>query len=331
MTGMTATIATIATTHLRSRCYTALEPGPRLIVTGAVHGNETAGTLGIERVMAEIEAGEIDIVRGQVTFVPVTNPLAYIKRQRSGDRNLNRRLQPTATPQAYEDRIANVLCPLLAGHDVLLDLHSFRSPGQPFALRGPVDNQGPLEPFAHEQAEARLAAHLGVTRIVDGWLGAYAEGVARRRERALTPGAVNEHPAYGVGTTEYMRSVGGYAVTLECGQHEDAAGPEVAHRAIRQTLALLGLADLPLVLPDTRAAPFECLTLEQVIDRHAEGDRFVKSWTSFDPLAAGELIALRADGAEVRAPAAGYIVFPDHGAQPGHEWFYLARPSTRAL
>jgi uncharacterized protein len=313
---------------LRIHRFAALEPGPRLIVTGAVHGNETAGTRGIERVLSEIECGEVTLVRGTVTFVPVTNPLAYAKGQRGGDRNLNRRLQPCASPQDNEDRIANVLCPLLAEHDVLLDLHSFRSPGQPFVLRGPANNSGTLEPFAHAEAEARLCAHLGVKRVVDGWMDAYAGGVARRRARGLTPGAVNEDPAYGVGTTEYMRSGGGYAVTLECGQHEDAAGPEVALRAIRQTLALLGIAELPLAPPQE---PLECLTLATVIDRHAEDDRFVKTWTSFDPLAAGELIALRADGSEVRAPEAGYIVFPDHGALPGHEWFYLAQPSRRPI
>jgi succinylglutamate desuccinylase len=131
-----------------------------------------------------------------------------------------------------------------------------------------------------------------------------------------------------VGTTEYMRSQGGYAVTLECGQHDDPAGPEVAWHAIRQTIALLGLAELPLVPP---TAPFECLSLAQVIDRHAEGDRFVRTWTSFDPLAAGELIAVRADGTEVRAAEPGYIVFPDPTARPGHEWFYLAQASSRPL
>jgi hypothetical protein len=57
----------------------------------------------------------------------------------------------------------------------------------------------------------------------------------------------------------------------------------------------------------------------------------VKTWTSFDPLAAGELIAMRADGSEVRAPEAGYIVFPDVSALPGHEWFYLAQRSARGL
>ncbi|MCW5609634.1 MAG: succinylglutamate desuccinylase/aspartoacylase family protein [Rubrivivax sp.] len=322
------TTAVVSTKHLRVHRFTGLAPGPRLVVTGAVHGNETAGTRGIERVLAEIERGEIDIVRGTVSFVPVCNPLAHANGRRMGDRNLNRRLQPTATPQDNEDRIANLLCPLLAEHDVLLDLHSFRSPGRPFVMRGPADNRGALEPFAHAAAEARLAAHVRVQRVVDGWMAAYAEGVARRRARGLTPGAVHEDPSYGVGTTEWMRSQGGYGVTLECGQHDDPAGPEVAYRAIRQTLALLGIAELPLAPP---AGPFECLTLAEVIDRHAEGDRFAREWRSFDPLAEGELIAVRADGAELRAPRAGYIVFPDHSALPGHEWFYLARASERAL
>jgi len=323
----------ISNTALRIHRFAALRPGPKLIVTGAVHGNEVAGTKGIRRVISELDHGELELIRGTVTFVPVCNPLAYNQQRRMGDRNLNRRLQPTATPQDFEDRIAGVLCPLLAEHDVLLDLHSFRSPGRAFVMRGPANNTGDLEPFAHAEAEAQLAAHVGVNRIVEGWMPAYADGVARRKARGLTPGAVHEDPSYGVGTTEYMRSQGangrgGYAVTLECGQHEDPEGEHVAYTAIRQTLALLGLVDQPLAPP---VRPFECLRLAEVIDRHAEGDRFVKTWTSFDPLAEGELIAVRADGSELRAPQAGYIVFPDVGAQPGHEWFYLAQASDRPL
>jgi predicted deacylase len=318
----------IGTNSLRAHRIAGLAPGPRLIVTGAVHGNEVAGTRGIERVLAEIERGELEIVRGSVTFVPVCNPLAYANGRRFGERNLNRRLQPTATPQDYEDRVAGVLCSWLAEHEVLLDLHTFRSAGQPFVLRGPADNRGALEPFARAAEEARLAAHLGPTRIVEGWMEAYAAGVVRRRQQALTPGAVHEDPGYGVGTTEYMRSVGGYGVTLECGQHADPGAPEVAYRAIRQTLALLGLVD---EAPAAPTPPFECLRLTEVIDRHAEGDRYAREWTSFTPLAAGELIAVRADGSELRAPAPGYIVFPDVGALPGHEWFYLARASQRPL
>jgi len=295
--------------------------GTRLIVLGAVHGNETCGTRAIERVLAELDAGALHIERGLLTLVPVANPLAYVKGQRQGQRNLNRRLQPTPQPTEFEDHVANVLCPWLAAHDVLLDLHSFAGPGRPFVMRGPADNDAALEPFGHAAAEGRLADHLGPTRIVEGWMAAYAQGAARRRALGLTDDA---DPSYGVGTTEYMRSRGGYGVTLECGQHTDPAAPEVGYRAIRQAIALLGLADDTLTPP---APEFERLRLTEVVDRRHEGDRFVREWCSFDAVHAGEHVGERADGTAVIARSDGHIVFPDAGALPGHEWFYFAQAS----
>ena len=310
---------------LRAHQFAGLNPGPRLIVLGAVHGNETCGTRAIERVLADIDSGVLCIERGLLTLVPVANPLAYAKGERRGERNLNRRLLPSDAPVEYEDCIANVLCPWLAAHDVLLDLHSFASPGRPFVMRGPADNAGPLEPFAHAAAEGRLAAHLGPSRIVEGWMAAYAQGAARRRALGLLDDA---DPSYGIGTTEYMRSQGGFGVTLECGQHGDAAAPEVGYRAIRQAIALLGLADTLLAPPP---AEFERLRLTEVVDRQHEADRFVRPWRSFDAVHAGEHVGERHDGTAVIARADGHIVFPDVNALPGHEWFYFAEASERPL
>ncbi|MES2959351.1 MAG: succinylglutamate desuccinylase/aspartoacylase family protein [Pseudomonadota bacterium] len=311
---------------LRAHQFAGLEAaGPRLIVLGAVHGNETCGTRAIERLLGELDSGLLRIERGLLTLVPVANPLAYAKGERRGERNLNRRLMPAAQPAEFEDRIANLLCPWLAAHEVLLDLHSFSGPGRPFVMRGPADNRETLEPFAHAAAEGRLAAHLGPTRIVEGWMSAYAQGAARRRERGLADEA---DPSYGVGTTEYMRAQGGYGVTLECGQHIDPAAPEVAYTAIRQAIALLGLADIALAPP---APVFESLCLTEVVDRQHAGDRFVRAWRSFDAVHAGEHVGERHDGSAVVAQADGHIVFPDVDAAPGHEWFYFAEPSARPL
>jgi hypothetical protein len=47
------------------------------------------------------------------------------------------------------------------------------------------------------------------------------------------------------------------------------------------------------------------------------------------PLTPGDLIATRHDGSKVVAPEQGRIVFPDTGAKPGHEWFYLAKNIPR--
>jgi predicted deacylase len=304
--------------------FTTTATGPRLIVTGAVHGNETCGTVAIRRVLREIEEGRLTLAAGQVTFVPVTNPLAYERRQRQGDRNLNRKLAPTDDPREFEDHVANWLCPLLARHDVLLDLHSFHTPGEPFVMVGPEDNAGPLQPFAHAAREEALAVRLGVRRIVDGWLETYAAGVARRLAQNA-PGA-DLNPDYGVGTTEYMRRVGGWAFTLECGQHDDPRAPEVAYRAILNTLAHLRLVDAP---PPAPATDVEALHLFEVVDKAHDDDRFGREWASFDPVQAGALIGTRHDGTPVHAQSDGRIVFPNPAAKAGQEWFYLARPHTR--
>jgi len=320
-----------STSFLRTHSFKALQPGRRLIVLGAVHGNETCGTRGIERVLAEIDSGALQITRGSVSFVPVTNPLAYQKGQRAGDRNLNRNLRPNDDPQDHEDRIGNVLCPLLAAHEVLLDLHSFHTAGEPFAMIGPPDNKGTLEPFAHAAEEEALALRLGPRRIVEGWLDTYATGVKNRLQRATPTDRaqmLSTDPSYGVGTTEYTRSQGGYAITLECGQHADPRSPEVAYRAIRNTLAHLKLVDEP--APPARA-DIELLRLAEVTDRHHADDRFAREWASYDPLKAGEAIGTRADGTVLRAPSDGFIVFPNPAATPGNEWFYFALKSSRAL
>jgi len=216
------------------------------------------------------------------------------------------------------------LCPLLAQHDALLDLHSFHTAGEPFVMLGPQDNSGTLEPFTRSAEETALALRLGVHRFVDGWLDTYAAGVARR----LAAGASSREADvnYGVGTTEYMRAQGGIALTLECGQHDDPAAPEVAWRAIHNALAHLRLSDAPAPAP---VADTEALRLYQVIDRvHAE-DAFARDWSSFDRVDAGEVIGTRHDGTPVVADSDGYIVFPNPNALPGQEWFYLAKRSTR--
>ncbi|MBP0600547.1 succinylglutamate desuccinylase/aspartoacylase family protein [Herbaspirillum sp. LeCh32-8] len=313
---------------LQRHQFAALEPGPRLLVLGAVHGNETCGTRAIERLLRELDSGALAIRRGLLTLVPVTNPLAYQKKQRQGERNLNRNMRINPAPANFEDRIANVLCPWIAEHDVLLDLHSFHTGGVPFAMLGPEDNRGDIEAFSHAAAEQRMAAHLGTTRIVEGWMTTYARGVERRRKEGKVSAPDLLDQGYGVGTTEFARTRGAYGITLECGQHEDAQAPEVAYRAIRQTLALLGMADIALQPPQ---ADIEIIRLVDVIDMEHADDRFTRDWASFDKVQKGDLIGHRQSGAAVTAPDDGYIVFPNPRALTGNEWFYFGVKSDRRL
>jgi predicted deacylase len=315
--------------HLRIHGFASLEPGPRLIVLGGVHGDETCGTVGIERTLAELDSGALQLLRGELTLVPVANPLARRLMRREGERNLNRLFKPTPTGQApadYEARITDLLCPLLERHDVLLDLHSFQSEGEAFAMIGPRDNTGTLEPFARAFEEGQLALHMGTSRVVEGWLDIYAAGLA---QRAGGKPADEAALAFGWGTNEYMRSRGGYGVTLECGQHQDPAAPEVAHRAIHAALRLLGMTAAESGV-EPSAAP-ALLRLVSVTDRDSEDDQFVREWATFDPVAKGEPIGVRADGSVLAAERDGFIVFPNSAALPGTEWFYFAIESERDL
>jgi len=311
--------------QFKSVNFTALKPGPKLIVLGAVHGNEVSGSKAILKIIGEFESGERVLQKGALTLVPITNPLAYNRKQRNGDRNLNRNLTPTATPVDFEDHVANWLCPLLASHDALLDIHSFQKGDVPFALFGPKNNDKPLERFAHEEAERSLALRLGVSRFVDGWLDTYAKGVANRIEDLKKTGqsgeGLNTDPRYGMGTTECMRANGGYAVTLECGQHEDENGPNVAYEAIDRALRHLELVQgepVPVV------ENYQHLSLVEVIDKHHVDDVFARAWSSFDVVKQGDLIGTRKTGEAVIANRDGYIVFPNTLSQAGQEWFYLA-------
>ena len=324
-----STAALTAHDTLRIHAYGAIESGPKLIVLGGVHGDETCGTAGIERAVAAFDSGALRLLRGQLTMVPVANPLARRRLRREGERNLNRLFEPTApgqTPADYEARITDLLCPLLDRHDVLLDLHSFQSAGEAFAMIGPRDNQGALEPFARAFEEGQLALHLRTPRVVEGWLDIYAAGVAQRAGgKPVDPLEV----AFGKGTNEYMRSRGGYGVTLECGQHEDPAAPGVAYEAILSTLRLLGMIAL---VPGAKPPPKpSLLRLVSVVDRFHEEDQFVREWATFDPVSRGDPIAVREDGSVLHAERDGFIVFPNAEALPGTEWFYFAVDSDRDL
>ena len=297
--------------------------GPRLLVIGAVHGNETCGPQAIERALADIRTGRIVLARGEVTFLPVANPQAYRQNTREGDRNLNRDLRERPIPQDNEDRLGNLICPLLKSHDAVLDLHSFTGPGRPFVFAGPVDNEGPLEPFGKADAEWALAIRLGVELAIYGWLDGYERYLAERARLGFPPLS----PAEGVGTTEYTRFAGGYGVTLECGTHGDAAGADVGHLAILAALAHLGIVDRP--PPPVSVSASIRITDALVCER--AGDRIEGEWLTGDAVPAGAPIARRADGALVLMPHDGFVVFPNRSPKPGQPLCYLAVAGERPL
>lgn len=281
---------------IKSVTYSAILPGRRLLVLGAVHGTETCGTVALQRVMAEIDSGSLPLIAGQVTFIPVANPQAYAEKKRFIERNLNRYLVPMEIPDSYEARLGNILCPIIASCDVLLDLHSTTIGGAAFASVEGDDVE-----------ENNFASALGAQLVVSGWAEAYEAA-----------GRVASDPDESVGTTAYARRFGAKAVLLECGQHQDPQAPEIAYAAVRKALAYWGLTEELLV----ESKPVPHLLVKRVYYRE-DGGVLVQNWPNFSPVKKGETLAFNPAGEPLMAPDDGFVVLTNPTVNRGGEWFYF--------
>lgn len=298
--------------------------GPALVITGAVHGDERAGP---DAIGAFLENWDRVLKKGRVTFVPVVNEAARAINKRFVDIDLNRCMGAETLGDLSEHKIVPQVRALLEAHNVLLDLHSFRKGDGAFALLGPQDNNEGLEPFQHELAETAFGASVGIKRVLHGWLGSYNRALA---DFNASIGKTDDpYPALekSVGMTEYMRKAGGYACTVECGQHEAPDCISNGVSAIEGALVSLGMieGDMPTV-----EGGFECYELYDVIIKSHEVDGLLSDDISnFDVLPKGEPI-LRVGGELFSLEQEGVIaMFPKVGGNVGESIITLARPSKR--
>ncbi|MFG6084128.1 succinylglutamate desuccinylase/aspartoacylase family protein [Paracoccus litorisediminis] len=307
----------VASEMIETVSFHSLKPGPRVIVTGAVHGNEVCGPKAITRMIAEFRAGRRELLCGSVTFVPVVNAMAYRLDRREGDRNLNRSLRDYPVPLVNEDRVANVLCPLLRAHDVLIDLHSFGSEGPAFALFGPEAPGSELEPKAQPALEGKLVRALGLPFAVRGWMPAHL--------KALELHGRSDEIGHAVGTSEFMRFSGGAAITVECGSHKDPASVEVAHAVIARGLAALGLI---IVETGSESTVPQILEIGDAIMAESDEDTLLRAFVTGEPVRAGEVIGHRADGTAITAAHDGAVIFASGRVRAGSEMCFLCRSDS---
>lgn len=283
---------------LQSHTFSSSHAGPRLLVLGAVHGNEICGPAAICAVVTRFEKKELMAEKGRVTFVPVCNPRAYEQRVRFTEQNLNRRFQRHAQPKLYEEALMNELAPYLEDCDYLLDIHSYAAGGPAFAFRGPDEFREKDEPFI---------AALGVDFMLYGWEEAYAQC-----------GIVQDAKEW-IGTTEYVRPFGASATTLECGQHNDPACVGIATRAIEGALGYCGLVSAlkPIATPMKKSR----VKLVQYKER---AGAFTRPLMHLDTVKKDEPLARYADGVVLKAPYDARLIMPKNETPIGQEWYYLA-------
>jgi len=280
---------------IRQHSFSALQPGPHLVLLGAVHGNETSGTQGLNQLIDQFDQQILKLVKGQVSIIPICNPEAYARQQRFHERNLNRELYEKENPTAYEDFINPILCKLLKSADVLLDLHSYMSPGGPFVFLG-----------TSSTAEIDYGRHLGIDQIVYGWTEAF--------------GKTTQDPRKNMGTTEFARANGAIAATVETGQHDNVDGPTIAYRTAIAALSYFGMINSPALVPQQQSFVQMQLTFYK-----EKAGVLAKTWQHYDSVSKGQVLASYNDGSLLEAPEDGCIILPKSHAVIGDEWFFFGK------
>ena len=292
-----------------------------------------AARAGIERAVAELDGGALQLLRGQLTHGAggqSAGAAAACGARASATSTVPSSRRPPARVAAdYEARhhrpaVPAARAPRGAARPAFLpepgrglrDDRAARQRRPAGALRARLRGRPAGAAHGHLAAWSRA----GSTSMPPDWRSVPAAG--RPTQAAL---------AFGWGTNEYMRSRGGYGVTLECGQHQRPGGAggglpgdpvgaaaarhdraEPARRAPPPApgAAAAGQRDRPAAIRTTASC--------------ANGPPSIRS-------ARGEPIGRRADGSLLQAERDGFIVFPNAEAAPGTEWFYFAVESERDL
>ena len=179
----------------------------------------------------------------------------------------------------------------------MLDLHSYQSMGGAFCFLG-----------TGSQAEIDFALAINTPYYIYGWSDAFGKNT-------------DIDPRLAMGTTEYSRSKGGIAVTLECGHHHNVDAADIGYQAIVNALVHF---DMIKVKNKQAAITPKMIKMQTVFYKEKPG-HFVKEWRHCDAVQQGDTIAVYEDGSTITAPENGFLVLPktslDHAL--GSEWVYF--------
>lgn len=113
-----------------------VQPGPVLLLTGATHGVEVAGTRALLKLVAGLNANAMS---GTVISVPVTNPLAFDQAQYATSQDGIHMAMPVYWPTMPEGsatrRLGAALRPLFDVATHYIDLHNNMEPAIPMCFR----------------------------------------------------------------------------------------------------------------------------------------------------------------------------------------------------
>jgi predicted deacylase len=108
--------------RLATRTIAGDSPGPHVLVTAGVHGDEYEPMAAARRLAASLDPARL---RGRVTVVPVVNEPAFRLGRRTADDGLDlARTCPGRADGSVTERVAAAVSDLIRSADFLLDLHT---------------------------------------------------------------------------------------------------------------------------------------------------------------------------------------------------------------
>lgn len=279
-------------------------PGPHVMVSALVHGNELCGAVALDFLLREAvrpAKGRLSLVFANVAAYARFDP-ADPDASRFVDEDFNRVWDPATLDgprQSIELTRARELRGLLDSVDFLLDLHSMQHPTPPLALSGPT----------------RKGRQWAVAIGYPAYVVADAGHAAGRRMR--------DHGGFSDASSTKN------ALLVECGQHWAASSAEVAREMVLRVLDQLGLLSPELrTRHQVGSAPAGQRVIEvtQAVTIQTDAFRFAGDYVGMEVLPhEGDLIAT--DGAlEIRAPYADCVlIMPSRRLTPGSTAVRLGR------
>ncbi|MDR1693861.1 MAG: succinylglutamate desuccinylase/aspartoacylase family protein [Lactobacillaceae bacterium] len=276
---------------LRDISFESGVKGPKILILGAVHGNETAGPRACERLIKEIEKGNVNINKGRLILVPITNSKAYKDDVRQIEENLNRVIKKWENPISYEQKLGVEVAKKIDECDYVLDVHSTHNAGDiPFSFLD-YPTFGNME----------IVKALDVEYVLSGWPEVY--------------GTQNEIKDFS--TETYAHAQGKNGITLECGYHKDNAATELAYNSIINLLKTLKMIEGEPSYKDKKIVRMTDIIIKEKAGKLAE------NFKHFDFIPKNAVIARYDDGEELRSVKDCYMIIPNPEAKIGAEWYYL--------
>jgi len=107
---------------LRQVCYHGQRPGPHLLITGGVHGDEFEPMAAVRRL---IKVWPKHHFAGRVTLIPVVNEPAFLRQRRTAEDGLDlARTCPGNVTGSVTERVAALLSRQIQEADYYVDLHT---------------------------------------------------------------------------------------------------------------------------------------------------------------------------------------------------------------